>query len=82
MLQQTTVAVVIPYFKRWLSLFPDLNALSKAPQQKVLKAWEGLGYYQRAKNLHKAAQIIDQSYGGQFNQALMELGALVCKQER
>jgi A/G-specific adenine glycosylase len=68
MLQQTTVAVVIPYFKRWLSIFPDLNALSKASQQKVLKAWEGLGYYQRAKNLHKTAQIIIQSYGGQFPQ--------------
>lgn len=68
MLQQTTVAAVIPYFKKWIALFPDLSTLSKAPQQKVLKAWEGLGYYQRAKNLHKAAQIINQSYGGQFPQ--------------
>ncbi len=68
MLQQTTVAVVIPYFKKWIALFPDVNALSKAPKKKVLKAWEGLGYYQRAKNLHKAAQIIEQSYGGQFPQ--------------
>lgn len=49
MLQQTTVAVVIPYFKRWLSLFPDLNALSKAPQQKVLKAWEGFGLLSKGK---------------------------------
>ena len=68
MLQQTTVSAVIPYFKKWIDLFPDVNTLSKAPQQKVLKAWEGLGYYQRAKNLQKTARIIDQMYGGQFPQ--------------
>lgn len=64
MLQQTTVQAVIPYFRDWLRLFPDIKTLSQAPLQKVLKAWQGLGYYQRAKNLHKASQIIMEQFGG------------------
>ncbi len=66
MLQQTTVAAVIPYYQRWMKLFPDVKALSQAPLQKVLKAWEGLGYYQRAKNLHKSSQIIWDEYRGRI----------------
>ncbi|NBV42084.1 A/G-specific adenine glycosylase [bacterium] len=64
MLQQTQVATVIPYFQRFVSLFPDIAALARADQQAVLKAWEGLGYYSRARNLHKAAQIIDSELNG------------------
>src|SRR6185369_4269466 len=55
MLQQTRVETVIPYFERWLALFPSVQALAESPQQNVLSAWEGLGYYSRARNLHKAA---------------------------
>ena len=63
MLQQTTVQAVIPYYRNWITLFPDVEALSRASLQKVLKAWEGLGYYQRTKNLHKAAKIIMKKLG-------------------
>ena len=58
MLQQTQVKTVIPYYERWLRLFPTISALAIAEQQQVLKAWEGLGYYARARNLHRAAQEI------------------------
>ncbi len=56
MLQQTRVETVIPYFLRWMERFPSLRALAAASQQDVLSAWEGLGYYSRARNLHRAAQ--------------------------
>ena len=58
MLQQTTVGAVIPYYERWLETFPDIDSLARAPLQKVLKAWQGLGYYARARNLRAAAGII------------------------
>jgi A/G-specific adenine glycosylase len=58
MLQQTRVTTVIPYFERWLKKFPTVRDLANAPLDDVLKQWEGLGYYRRARNLHKAAQII------------------------
>jgi A/G-specific adenine glycosylase len=58
MLQQTQVATVIPYFERWLKKFPTVQTLAKAPIDDVLKQWEGLGYYRRARNLHRAAQTI------------------------
>lgn len=64
MLQQTTVATVIPYFERWFNLFPTVNDLAKADIQDVLKAWQGLGYYARARNLHKAAQVIAAEHQG------------------
>ncbi len=64
MLQQTTVPAVVPYYEKWLRLFPDIPSLAGAPLRSVLKAWEGLGYYQRAKNLHRAARIIMKEYGG------------------
>lgn len=60
MLQQTQVATVIPYFERFLKTFPDVNALASAPLEKVLLGWAGLGYYSRARNLHRAAQAIAQ----------------------
>lgn len=69
MLQQTTVNAVIPYYRRWVVTFPAVETLAIAPIQKILKVWQGLGYYQRAKNLHKAAQIICAQYGGKLPQA-------------
>ena len=58
MLQQTRVATVLPYFERWLNEFPDFDSLAQASEERVLKAWEGLGYYSRARNLRKLAQAI------------------------
>lgn len=55
MLQQTQVQTVIPYWTRWMAAFPDIHALASAPEERVLKLWEGLGYYSRARNLHRAA---------------------------
>ncbi len=66
MLQQTQVATVTPYLERWLALFPTVNALAAASQSDVLKAWEGLGYYSRARNLHKAARLVVAEHGGQL----------------
>jgi A/G-specific adenine glycosylase len=57
MLQQTRVSTVLPYFENWLKKFPDFNALANATEEEVLKSWEGLGYYSRARNLHKLAKI-------------------------
>jgi A/G-specific adenine glycosylase len=58
MLQQTQVATVTPYFERWMALFPDPAALARAPEDTVLRAWAGLGYYARARNLQKAARAL------------------------
>jgi A/G-specific adenine glycosylase len=66
MLQQTQVATVIPYYRRWLARFPTLADLADAPLDDVLKLWEGLGYYSRARNLHRAAQVVMRDYGGQL----------------
>jgi A/G-specific adenine glycosylase len=66
MLQQTQVKTVIPYYENWLRLFPDLPTLAAADLQSVLKAWQGLGYYARARNLHKAARMIVEQHGGEF----------------
>ena len=66
MLQQTRVTAVIPYFERFLVQFPHVQSLAEAPLQKVLKAWEGLGYYSRARNLHHAAKVIHFEYKGRF----------------
>ncbi len=63
MLQQTTVAAVVPYYRRWLEVFPDLRSLARAPLRKVLREWQGLGYYQRARNLHAAAKSIVRDHG-------------------
>jgi len=66
MLQQTTVKAVIPYYKRWLEVFPDVEALARARLQTVLMMWQGLGYYERARNLHAAAKIFVNKYGGKI----------------
>jgi A/G-specific adenine glycosylase len=66
MLQQTQVKTVIPYYQRWLARFPEVQTLAQAEQQQVLKAWEGLGYYARARNLHRAADQIAIHHQGQF----------------
>jgi len=76
MLQQTTVRAVIPYYERWIAWFPDIRTLSRAPLQRVLKAWEGLGYYQRVKNLHRAARIVVARHGGVLPQSEEELRRL------
>jgi len=66
MLQQTRVEAVIPYFERWMAKFPRLADLAAASEQEVLSAWEGLGYYSRARNLHKAAQVVVEKFGGEL----------------
>ena len=66
MLQQTTVAAVVPYYERFLKRFPDITALAKAPEEAVLASWAGLGYYSRARNLRKAAQAVVAEHGGKF----------------
>jgi len=76
MLQQTRVATVIPYFERWLELFPTIRALADAPEQSVLSAWEGLGYYSRARNLHKAAKIVVAEFGGEIPREVPRLRQL------
>ena len=66
MLQQTRVETVIPYFENWMRRFPTIADLAEASEQEVLSAWEGLGYYSRARNLNKAARIIMEKYGGEL----------------
>ena len=70
MLQQTRIAAVIPYYDRFLHLFPDVHALARARQPEVLKFWSGLGYYSRARNLHAAAKTIVARHGGEFPREL------------
>ncbi len=64
MLQQTRVATVIPYFERWQQAFPDIHALAEASLDDVLKLWEGLGYYRRARLIHSCAKVIREEQGG------------------
>src|SRR2546421_8433267 len=66
MLQQTQVATVVPYFHRFLQTFPTLAALAAADEQGVLRLWEGLGYYRRARDLHRAAQRLAAEHGGRM----------------
>ena len=66
MLQQTQVATVIPYFERFIKTFPNITALANASQDEVLHLWSGLGYYARARNLHKAAQKVRDEFNGNF----------------
>ena len=66
MLQQTTVAAVIPYFERFTARFPTVQSLASAEESDVLRLWEGLGYYSRARNLHRAARRIVSEHGGEF----------------
>ncbi|RVU83292.1 adenine DNA glycosylase [Leucothrix sargassi] len=76
MLQQTQVATVIPYYEKFMSSFPDLYTLANAPEDEVLKHWSGLGYYARARNLHKAAKQIQDDFFGEFPDTLEEVTSL------
>jgi A/G-specific adenine glycosylase len=76
MLQQTQVKTVIPYYQRWLSQFPNVETLANSSLQSVLKLWEGLGYYARARNLHRAAQKIVKDYQGVFPHQLSDVLSL------
>ncbi len=76
MLQQTQVETVKPYFLRFVAAFPSVEALAAAPLDEVLKLWEGLGYYSRARNLHRAAQIVARELGGRFPDSIEGLLAL------
>ena len=76
MLQQTQVETVIPYFHRWMMQFPDICSLASADEQAVLSAWEGLGYYSRVRNLHRAAKQVLEQFDGQMprtSEALLRL---------
>jgi A/G-specific adenine glycosylase len=66
MLQQTVVKTVIPFFERWLGRFPDIAAIASADEREVLTLWEGLGYYSRARNIHRAARLMVQQHGGRL----------------
>lgn len=72
MLQQTRIAAVLPYYARWLKRFPTVSSLARASEQQVLRMWSGLGYYSRARNLHRAARQIVARHGGAFPRALDE----------
>jgi A/G-specific adenine glycosylase len=76
MLQQTTVQAVIPYYEKWLTLFPDLGSLAREPLRKVLKAWQGLGYYARARHMRQAAQVLVKRYDSRFPRRYEELRRL------
>src|SRR5256886_12998417 len=66
MLQQTQVATVIPYYNKWLRRFPDFASVARASQNDVLDGWQGLGYYNRARNLHAASKIVQDQHMGIF----------------
>lgn len=73
MLQQTQVKTVIPYFQRFMESLPDLNSLAEAEEDVVLSLWSGLGYYSRARNLHRTAKIIMQEFQGEFPKSSQQL---------
>ena len=73
MLQQTQVAKVIPYYERFIERFPDLRRLADAPLDDVLHLWSGLGYYARARNLHKAARQVMDEHNGRFPTEISEV---------
>jgi A/G-specific adenine glycosylase len=76
MLQQTRVDTVIPYFEQWMQRFPNVTELAEASEQDVLVRWEGLGYYSRARNLHKAAREVAEHYGGNLPEDRQALESL------
>jgi len=76
MLQQTQVKTVVPYWERWMRELPDVRALARAKPEQVLKLWEGLGYYSRARNLHRAAQVVVERHEGKFPRQFTEVLAL------
>ncbi|WP_449291426.1 A/G-specific adenine glycosylase [Oscillibacter ruminantium] len=73
MLQQTRVAAVLGYYQRFLAAFPSVEALANAPEEQLMKLWEGLGYYSRARNLQKAAKTVMQDFAGKFPDTYEEL---------
>jgi A/G-specific adenine glycosylase len=76
MLQQTQVSTVLGYYERFLARFPDVQALAAAPLDEVLALWAGLGYYSRARNLHRCAQAVVQDWGGVFPSTAAQLATL------
>jgi A/G-specific adenine glycosylase len=76
MLQQTQVATVSDYFPRFVATFPTIASLARAPEEKVLRLWEGLGYYRRARQLHRAAKVIVAEHGGRFPSEVEAVRAL------
>jgi len=76
MLQQTQVKTVLPYYKRWMSRYPTVQDLADAPESDVLKSWEGLGYYRRARLLRQAARFIVSQHSGNFPRSVEELARL------
>ena len=76
MLQQTQVKTVIPYFNNFIKKIPDLKTLSDCSEKKILKLWEGLGYYRRAKNLHKTSKILIKKYNGKIPNNFLKLKGL------
>lgn len=76
MLQQTQVKTVIPYFNRFMERFPTVQDLAEAPEEEVMKLWAGLGYYTRARNLHKCAKEVHRRFGGRFPIELQDLESL------
>jgi A/G-specific adenine glycosylase len=76
MAQQTRLETMLPYFQRWMASFPTIEDLAAAPQQEVLNLWEGLGYYSRARNLHKAAQVVVNEFGGELPGKVKSLRSL------
>jgi A/G-specific adenine glycosylase len=76
MLQQTRVETVIPYFQHWMKRFPSIDSLAQSSEQDVLNAWEGLGYYSRARSILKAARILVDQYGGSLPETREELQKL------
>jgi A/G-specific adenine glycosylase len=73
MAQQTRLSTVVDYYSRWMERFPTVQVLADADLQDVLKMWEGLGYYARARNLHGAAQIVAGKFGGELPRTRKEL---------
>jgi A/G-specific adenine glycosylase len=76
MAQQTQIATVIPYYDRWIKQFPTIHDVANANEDDIFKAWEGLGYYSRAKNLHKTAKIISKELNGKIPSTVVELEQL------
>ncbi|MEA4930262.1 MAG: hypothetical protein VB026_01660, partial [Anaerolineaceae bacterium] len=76
MLQQTRVETVIPYFERFIARFPEIGILAASEESDVLRLWEGLGYYSRARNLHKAARVMLEDYAGQIPADIAALRSL------
>ena len=76
MLQQTRVSTVLPYYMKWLQTLPDVRSVAEAKLDFILKMWEGLGYYQRARNFHRACRIIIAKHGGEIPHEITQFSKL------